>query len=62
MESSKCESKTCENVAEFRFTWPGQDERKACHRCALRAVDVGQALGMRLQVIRLSQESVREQQ
>jgi hypothetical protein len=45
------EEKTCENVAAFRYTWPGRDESFICHEHVVKLKGVAAAIGMHLQVI-----------
>lgn len=50
----KCETTTCEGLAGWRFTWPGQNEMRVCTRCAARATGVAEAMGFDLEVKRLA--------
>lgn len=47
-----CETRDCKKPAEYRFTWPGRDEQRACSDCAARAITVAKATGFELQVLR----------
>jgi len=48
----------CDKLAEYRFTWPGQDEALICggHVGALRKI--ASAMGLHLQVIPLSEKEL----
>ena len=51
----KCNQKTCENEAAYRFTWPGNDEAGICEEHVGRLRDVSEAMGLHLQIIPLEQ-------
>lgn len=44
----------CNNLANFRYTWPGQNESFVCAEHAARLKDVAAAMGMPLQLIVLT--------
>ena len=48
----------CENPALFRYTWPGKDESFICAICAIKLTTVANAIGLPLQMIRLSNEEL----
>jgi len=45
-----CSQADCEQIATYRFTWPGSDEQKCCAACALKAKGIADAMGLHLQV------------
>lgn len=50
----------CTHPAEFRFTWPGQDESFICEHHVGKLRSTANAMGMHLQVIQLSEDEIRE--
>jgi hypothetical protein len=44
----------CGAPAEFRYTWPGHDEKFACRLHALKLRGVAQAMGYHLQLIEVT--------
>lgn len=47
----------CQNLANFRYTWPGKDEATICieHACSL--MNIATAMGVHLQLIGISYRS-----
>jgi len=41
----------CQNVARYRFTWPGRDESFICDEHVEKLIAVAQAMGFHLQII-----------
>ena len=56
-ELTTCNQHGCDKPAEYRFTWPGQDEAGVCrdHKAKLEAV--ANAMGFHLQVMRVREAS-----
>lgn len=50
----------CNMPALYRYTWPGEKERKACVVHAWSTIRIANAIGLNLQVIELSQEEIIE--
>ena len=50
------EEKKCEEVALFRYTWPGKDESFVCLECYMKLKAIANAIGLHLQIIQLSEE------
>lgn len=46
----------CQNLANFRYTWPGSNESYICAEHAMKLKEVANAMGMPLQLIVLSEE------
>lgn len=44
-------SKECNKDAIYRYTWPGQDEKRICEDCGAKLRGVAQAIGLHLQLI-----------
>jgi hypothetical protein len=47
----------CDNLAKYRYTWPGQDEALICEEHVGKLRGVASALGLYLQIISLSEET-----
>ncbi len=43
----------CQNLAAYRFTWPGNPESFACEDCAQKLSGVAEIIGCQIQLIRL---------
>ena len=50
----QCITEDCDNLPNFRFTWPGKDETYSCLPCSLNLANVSQAIGLHLQLILLT--------
>jgi len=50
--------KTCQNSAHYRYTWPGKGESFICQIHAMKLIEVAEAIGLPLQLIRLSPEEI----
>ena len=48
----------CGGLATFTYTWPGRDEAVICVECAEKLTNVANAIGMHLQLIPITGESV----
>ena len=46
-----CSSHRCEGKPTLRFTWPGRNQQVVCAPCAVRAVEVADALGFHLELL-----------
>lgn len=44
----------CQNLASFRYTWPGEDESTICAEHASKLVAVANAIGRPVQLIPIS--------
>lgn len=42
---------TCAQPAQYRYTWPGQDESYICQSCSVGLGAIANALGLHLQMI-----------
>jgi hypothetical protein len=49
---------SCQQIAMYRFTWPGQDEKCICLIHALTLINIAKALDLHLQLIQLSPEEM----
>ena len=49
----KCNQQDCDNVAAFRFTWPGRDEAGICAEHAPKLSGVAATMGLYMQLIPL---------
>lgn len=58
----KCNQQDCDNVAAFRFTWPGSDEAGICTKHAPKMISVAAAIGMHLQLIPVVDDEQGEKQ
>lgn len=52
-----CNQKGCESIADWRFTWPGQDEAGICEHHVGKLRGIAAAMGVYVQVIPLAQET-----
>ena len=43
----------CPGIAEFRYTWPGQDESFVCIPHSIKLKNVATAIGLHIQLIQL---------
>lgn len=41
----------CENVAAYRYTWPGSNERLICESCSQKLRAIANAMGLYVQLI-----------
>ena len=48
----------CNNLARYRFTWPGKDEAVICKEHVGKLKAVANALGLHLQIIHLSEQDL----
>ncbi len=48
----------CKNPPVFRFTWPGRDESYICAIHAVKLKKVASALGLNLQLIKLTPDEM----
>jgi hypothetical protein len=48
----------CENLATYRFTWPGDDEQVICEEHKPKLEAVPRAMGFHLQIIPLPLEDM----
>ena len=48
----------CGSPAMYRYTWPGKDESLVCVICAMKLQTVAAAIGLHLQIIKLSEEAM----
>ena len=48
----------CDNPARYRFTWPGQDEALICEDHVDRLFSIAAGIGLRLQIIPLSEKDL----
>jgi len=48
----------CDRLAEYRFTWPGQDEALICREHVGILRNIASAMGLHLQIIPLSEEDL----
>ena len=48
----------CGAPAMYRYTWPGKEESLICVTCAIKLQTVANAIGLHLQMIKLSQEEM----
>jgi len=48
----------CNNLAKYRFTWPGKDESLICEEHVKKLKHVAKAMGLNLQIITLSQKDL----
>jgi hypothetical protein len=46
-------TKSCGQPADYRYTWPGQDESRACYAHGREMARIAHALGFYLQLILL---------
>ena len=49
----ECTTKDCDNLPNFRYTWPGKDEAYICLLCVGKLNQIAEALGMHQQFIPL---------
>ena len=49
-----CNQVGCEDVATYRFTWPGQDEKGICAMHAPKLRGIAMAIGLHVQMIPLT--------
>lgn len=49
----KCNQQGCDAEAEYRFTWPGQNEAGICEPHSRKLCAVASAMGLPLQLIKL---------
>lgn len=54
MDIDLAEPKLCSLPARYKYTWPGQLEKRVCVVHAIQAENLAQELGFNLQVIRLT--------
>lgn len=47
----KSEMKSCNNNAQYRFTWPGEDESFICEKHAVKLKTITETMGFHLQLI-----------
>jgi hypothetical protein len=52
----KCNQRSCDKPAAFRFTWPGRDEAGICADHEPKLKVIATAMGLYIQVIPLSDE------
>lgn len=52
----KCGQITCDNEADYRYTWPGRDECFVCEKHKAAVEQVAKAMGMYIQLIPLQKE------
>ena len=45
----------CDQLAKYRYTWPGQDESFICEKHAPKLKGISQVMGFYLQLIPLSE-------
>lgn len=50
------DTKTCDQEAMFRYTWPGRDEALICGECSVGLVRIAHAVGLYLQLIPVSSD------
>lgn len=48
----------CDNLAKYRFTWPGQDESVICDYHVVQLLTLAGAMDLHLQIIPLSKEDL----
>ena len=48
----------CGAPAMYRYYWPGKDESLSCVLCAMKLQTVASAIGLHLQIIKLSEEDM----
>ncbi len=48
----------CDNLAKYRFTWPGNDESVICEAHVGKLSSVANAMGLHLQIIPLSEKDL----
>jgi hypothetical protein len=54
-----CCQKDCDEIAAFRYTWPGQNEAFICPRHAVALLHIADAMGLHVQLIRLEERDDR---
>ena len=54
-EAMKCNQRGCEAVADYRFTWPGNDEAGICAEHAPKLRAIAGAMGFHIQIIKLDE-------
>jgi hypothetical protein len=50
-DATVCNQKHCGAPADYRFTWPGQDEAGICQLHSDKLLWVSKAMGLQLQLI-----------
>lgn len=58
----KCNQQDCDNVAAFRFTWPGRDEAGICTKHVAKLRSMVNTLRMHLQLIPVVDDKQGEKQ
>ena len=53
MTEQLCKQNGCTESAEYRYTWPGQDESYICGIHAIKLTNIANAMGLHLQLIPL---------
>ena len=51
--------KKCDQFANYRYTWPGNDETVCCFVHHDQVLKISDAIGMHLQLIPLSESDIR---
>jgi len=46
----KCNQKGCDEIASYKFTWPGNDDDVICENHVGQLIAIASAMGMHLQV------------
>jgi hypothetical protein len=54
------EETLCTNPAIYRYTWPGQNEKRVCLEHAMKLIGVARAIEFPLQIIQLTLEEIIE--
>ena len=55
-QTMTCNSEDCDNIGNYRYTWPGKDEAWVCVFCAQKLTNIAAAIGIHLQLIPLTSD------
>ena len=53
-----CKQAGCQELAVYRFTWPGRDESFICAKHKPKLISIATAMGLHLQVVALRPEEL----
>ena len=56
MDDTTCKQDNCNNVATYRFTWPGKNESFICEKCSKKLLAIATAIGLHVQLILLKKD------